>query len=161
MRRQPGEEDKVRPEGRIPRPEPNPTTVGQPNTRRLPRPSRFSPKTCKLSYGLTRQPRPETHKPSPTPTHTAQPTYTFPSAWVGSSPANNQKTRERPDNPRLDQRSLQHASPSSCATWHVCSATTLGSGGLIGLAAAYSARETYFRSVCHRSDPPGLSFGPI
>ena len=42
-RRQLGEEDEVRPEGRIPRPESCPTTISQSNTRRLPRPSRLSP----------------------------------------------------------------------------------------------------------------------
>ena len=126
-------------------------------------------KSAQIRPAMTREQKPnwpETHKPSPTPTRTAQPTYTFPSAQAGPSPTTRPKILRASRQPMPRPETAAHASPSGCATRHICSTTPLGFGGLSALRrllalAAYSARETYFRPVWHHSDPPGLRFDPV
>ena len=78
------------------------------------------------SYGLTHQPRPESKNPTdPRPaslvqrtTCTTQPTYTF----LQPRPAHNPQTTRKPaSDPSTcaSTRAAAHASPCSCATWHV------------------------------------------
>ena len=149
MRRPPGEEDEVGPEGRIPQPEPNPVLYGS-------RGPIASAQTHKPSYGPTQQPRPETRKPSLKPTCPAQPTCTFPSAGPACHPRI-PKTRERSNNPRLAPRPLHTRRPlvvprgtsaarlPSAAAAQSARQRLLGSGSLFGSGNLFPACLSPFR----------------
>ena len=159
----PGEEDEVRPKGQTPatRTESNPLQ-SKPRLTTLPRPSRLSPNQkaqLRPNPSATTQEqkpnRPETRKPNPTPdAHSPTHLHMFP--FSPGPVHHSQSTQTRDCNQKLACSTQQptprpetvaHASPSGCATWHVCSATPLD-GGFSALA-AYLARKTCFR--------PGLS----
>ncbi|XP_022994097.1 uncharacterized protein LOC111489925 [Cucurbita maxima] len=108
--RQPGEEDEVRPEVQIPKPEPNPITLGQPSTRRFLRPSRFSPK--RVSPVTAKPDSLDLRPASPVQRRHVQPNppeFILQSGWPVSR--ERPETRERSDNPRLDPRPLHTRLP--------------------------------------------------
>ena len=161
MRRQPGEEDEVRAKGRIPQPEPNPISLGQPITRRFPRPSRFSPK-C-VSPVMAQPDSLDSRPASPVQRRHAQPNS--PTLFLqpnDPSPANDPKPASDPIT-----RASTRDPYTRVALWlcHGTSAARLRRLNLLGggfsAPATYSARSTYFQPICYHFDPLGLSFGPV